>query len=231
MKKFLIITVPLAFIIIVFIAFFSDTIIKQNLESILSKNIKRSVKINNLNVSYLSGEINLEKIEINNKDFPGKILVVDQAFAKLDFLSFYEDVIVIDNIMLDGISLNYYFDITNISKSNFTSLKKTLENKKSLNKQPNEKKFLVKQLDIKEINVSAYSSKLNLSQTVKLSDMKFKNLGNTKESKNYKAIARKTIDKAYNELKGKLTSGAFDQNVIKDKMKDELKKKFKKILK
>ena len=231
MKKFLIIIVPFAFITIVLVVFFSDTIIKKNLESILSKNIKRSVKINDLNVSYLSGEINLEKIEINNKDFPGKILVVDQAFAKLDFLSFYEDVIVIDNIMLDGISLNYYFYITNISKSNFTSLKKTLENKKSLNKQPNEKKFLVKQLDIKEINVSAYSSKLNLSQTVKLSDMKFKNLGNTKESKNYKAIARKTIDKAYNELKGKLTSGAFDQNVIKDKMKDELKKKFKKILK
>ena len=89
MKKFLIIIVPFAFITIVLVVFFSDTIIKQNLESILSKNIKRSVKINNLNVSYLSGEINLEKIEINNKDFPGKILVVDQAFAKLDFLSFY----------------------------------------------------------------------------------------------------------------------------------------------
>ena len=42
-----------------------------------------------------------------------------------------------------------------------------------------------KQLDIKDINVSASSSKLNLSQTVKLSDMKFENLGNTKESKNY----------------------------------------------
>ena len=231
MKKFLIIIVPFAFITIVLVVFFSDTIIKKNLESILSKNIKRSVKINNLNVSYLSGEINLEKIEINNKDFPGKILVVDQAFAKLDFLSFYEDVIVIDNIMLDGISLNYYFDITNISKSNFTSLKKTLENKKSPNKKPNDKKFLVKQLDIKEINVSASSAKLNLSQTVKLRDMKFENLGNTKESKNYKAIAKKTIDKAYNELKGKLTSGAFDQNVIKDKIKDELKNKFKKILK
>ena len=57
--------------------------------------------------------------------------------------------------------------------------------------------------------------------------MKFENLGNTKESKDYKAIAQKTIDKAYNELKGKLTSEAFDQNVIKD----ELKNKFKKILK
>ena len=229
MKKFFIIIIPLT--LIIFVAFFSDAIIKKNLESILSKNINRSVKIADFDVSYLSGEINLEKIEINNKDFPGKLLVVDQAFAKLDLLSFYEDVIVIDNIMLDGISLNYYFDITNISKSNFTSLKKTLENKKSPNKKPDDKKFLVKQLDIKEINVSASSSKLNLSQTVKLSNMKFRNLGNTKESKNYKTIAKKTIDKAYNELKGKLTSGVFDQNAIEDKMKNELENKFKKILK
>ena len=231
MKKFLIITVSLIFISIALVVFFSDTIIKKNLEGILSKNINRSVKIADFDVSYLSGEINLEKIEINNKDFPGKLLAVDQASAKIDLLSFYEDVIVIDNIILDGIDLNFYFDITNISKSNFTSLKKTLENKKSPNRKPDDKRFLVKQLDIKDINVSASSSKLNLSQTVKLSNMKFENLGNTKESKNYKAIAKKTIDKAYDELKGKLTSGAFDQNVIKDKIKDELKNKFKKILK
>ena len=231
MKKILVIAVSLIFISIALVAFLSDKIIKKNLEDILSKNLNRSVKIANFDVSYLNGEINIEKIGINNKDFPGKLLVVDQAFVKLDLLSFYEDIIVIDNIMLDGVSLNYYFDITNISKSNFTSLKKTLENKKSPNKEPDGKKFLVKQLDIKEINVSASSSKLNLSQTIKLSDMKFENLGNTKESKNYKAIAKKTIDKAYNELKGKLTSGAFDQNVIKDKIKDELKNKFKKILK
>ena len=231
MKKFLIITIPFALISIVLVTFFSDIIIKKNLEGILSKNINRSVKIADFDVSYLSGEINLEKIEINNKDFPGKLLAVDQASAKIDLLSFYEDVIVIDNIILDGIDLNFYFDITNISKSNFTSLKKTLENKKSPNRKPDDKRFLVKQLDIKDINVSASSSKLNLSQTVKLSNMKFENLGNTKESKNYKAIAKKTIDKAYDELKGKLTSGAFDQNVIKDKIKDELKNKFKKILK
>ena len=195
MKKILTIIVSTIFISIIFVAFFSDTIIKKNLEGILSKNLNRSVKIADFDVSYLSGEINLEKIEINNKDFPGKLLVVDQAFAKLDLLSFYEDIIVIDNIMLDGISLNYYFDMTNISKSNFTSLKKTFESKKSPNKKPDDKKFLVKQLDIKKINVSASSSKLNLSQTVKLSDMKFENLGNTKESKNYKKLQKKLLIK------------------------------------
>ena len=132
MKKFLIIVVSIVFISIIFIVFFGDTIIKKNLESILSKNINRSVKIADFDVRYLSGEINLKKIQIYNQDFPGKLLVVDQASAKLDLLSFYEDVIVIDNIMLDGISLNYYFDITNVTKSNFTSLKKTLENKNCL---------------------------------------------------------------------------------------------------
>tara|TARA_B100000963_G_scaffold211987_1_gene184710 strand:- start:1242 stop:1937 length:696 start_codon:yes stop_codon:yes gene_type:complete len=231
MKKFLIIIVSFSFIAAVFVAFFSDTIIKKNLESILSKNINRSVKINNFNVSYLSGEINLEKIVINNKDFPGKLLVVDQAFAKLDLLSFYEDVLVIDNIMLDGIRLNYYFDIANISKNNFTSLKKTLENKKSSNRKIDDKKFLVKKLEIKDINVSASSSKLNLNQTVKLSDIKFENLGNTKESKNYKAIAKKTIDKAYNELKNKLSSDVLNKDKIEKKIKDKLEKKLEKILK
>ena len=85
--------------------------------------------------------------------------------------------------MLDGIKLNFHFDITKRTKSNFASLK-TLENKTNQNKKPNDKEFLIKQLDIKDINVSATSAKLDLKQKIKLSDMKFKNLGNTKESKN-----------------------------------------------
>ena len=86
-------------------------------------------------------------------------------------------------------------------------------------------------LDIKDINLSASSAKLNLNQTVKLGDLKFENLGNTKESKNYKTITRETLDKAYNEIKDKLASGAIDQDVIKEKIKDKLKNKFKKLLK
>ena len=136
--------------------------------------MNESVKIDDFDVGYLSGEVNLKKIEINNKDFPGKLLVVEQAFAKLDALSFYEDVIVIDNIILDGISVNYFFDITNRARSNFTSLKELLKVKRS---PTDDKKFLRKQLDIKD-KVSATSAK-NLNQTVKL-DLKFENLGNTK---------------------------------------------------
>ena len=231
MKRILFFIFSIILIFIIFVVFFSDIIIKKNLESILSNNLKRTVKIADFNVSYLSGEVNLKKIEISNKDFPGKLLEVNQAFAKLDTLSFYEKVIVIDNVMLDGIKLNFHFDITKRTKSNFASLKKTLENKTNQNKKPNDKEFLIKQLDIKDINVSATSAKLDLKQKIKLSDMKFKNLGNTKESKNYKAIAKETIDKAYNELKGKINSGLIDQELIKKKIGDELKNKLKKILK
>ena len=231
MKKFLVFIFFLSLISYIFVAFISDTIIKKTFESILSSNLNREVKIGDFEVNYLNGEINLKKIEINNKDFPGKLLVIDQAFAKLDALSFYEDEIVIDNIVLDGISVNYFFDITNRARSNFTSLKRTLESKTRSPRKSDDKKFLIKQLDIKDINLSASSAKLNLNQIVKLGDLKFENLGNTKESKNYKTIARETLDKVYNEIKDKLASGAIDQDLIKDKIKDKLKNKFKKLLK
>ena len=231
MKKFLIFIFSLSIISIIFVIFFSDTIIKKTFESILSNNLNRSVKIDDFDVGYLSGEVNLKQIEIDNKDFPGKLLVVERAFAKLDALSFYEDVIVIDNVVLDGISVNYFFDITNRARSNFTSLKRTLENKNRSPRKSDDKKFLIKHLDIKNIDVSASSTELNLNQTVKLSDLKFENLGNTEESKNYKTIVRETLEKAYNEIKDKLASGAIDQDAIKDKIKDKLKNKFKKLLK
>ncbi len=231
MKKFLVFIFFLSLISYIFVAFISDTIIKKTFESILSSNLNREVKIGDFEVNYLNGEINLKKIEINNKDFPGKLLVIDQAFAKLDALSFYEDEIVIDNIVLDGISINYFFDMSSRAKSNFTSLKKTLESKTRSPRKSDDKKFLIKQLDIKDINLSASSAKLNLNQIVKLGDLKFENLGNTKESKNYKTIARETLDKVYNEIKDKLASGAIDQDLIKDKIKDKLKNKFKKLLK
>ena len=247
MKKFLIFIFSLSFVSIIFVALFSDVIIKKTFENILSNNLNRSVEIADLDVGYLSGEINLKKIEINNKDFPGKLLVVEQAFAKLDALSIFGDIIIIDNIVLDGISVNYFFDITNKVRSNLTSLKKTLDSKARPTRKSDDKKFLIKQLDIKDFSVSASSAELNLNQTVKLSDMKFENLGNTKESKNYKAIAKETIDKAYSEIKAKLTSSVIDQDIIKDKIKDKLnvidqdaikdkikdklKKKFKKLIK
>ena len=74
----------------------------------------------------------------------------------------------INNILIDGIRVNYLFDITNKTRSNFNSLKKTFESKGRPTRKSGDKKFLIKQLDIRDINVSASSAELNLNQKVKL---------------------------------------------------------------
>ena len=231
MKKFLLFTVSLIIISIIFLVLFKDLIVKKTFESILSNNLNRVVEIGSFDVGYLSGEVNLEKIEINNKDFPGKLLIVDKAFAQLDAMSFYEDTIKIDNILLDGINVNYFTNINKRVNNNFNSLKRTLENNKRQATKPDTKKFLIKQLDIKNIQVSATSLELNLTHKVILNDMKFINLGTANGTKNYNILAREIIEIANKEIKEKIVSGAVDEEVIKDKIKEQLKKKFKKLLK
>ena len=231
MKKFLLFTVSLIIISTIFLVLFRNLIVKKTFEGILSNNLNRVVEIGSFDVGYLSGEVNLEKIEINNKDFPGKLLIIDKAFAQLDAMSFYEDTIKIDNILLDGINVNYFTNINKRVNNNFNSLKKTLENNNRQATKPDSKKFLIKQLEIKNIQVSATSLELNLTQKVVLNDMKFINLGNAKDSKNYNILAREIIEIANREIKEKIALGAVDEEVIKDKIKEQLKKKFKKLLK
>ena len=231
MKKFLIFTVCLIITSFIFLILFRDLIVKKTFESILSNNLNRTVEIGSFDVGYLSGEVNLEKIEINNKDFPGKLLIIDKAFAQLDALSFYGETIEIENILLDGVRVNYFSDISNRASNNFNSLKKTLENKNRSNLKPDSKKFLIEQLDIKNINVSATSAELNLTQKVKLNDMKFTNLGNTKDSKSYRILTREIIEIVNSEIKSKIKIGDIDEEMIKDKIKEGLKNKLKKLLK
>ena len=231
MKKILLSIVSLLIISIIFLILFRDLIVKKTFESILSNNLNRVVEINSFDVGYLNGEVNLEKIEINNKNFPGKLLIIDKAFAQLDAMSFYEDTIKIDNILLDGVNINYFSNINMRVNNNFNSLKRTLENNNRQLSKSNSKKFLIKQLDIKNIQVSATSLELNLTQKVGLNDLKFENLGNAKGSKNYNILAREIIEIANKEIKEKIAAGAVDEEVIKDKIKEQLKKKFKKLLK
>ncbi len=231
MKKFFVFTVCLIVTLCICIIIFRDLIVKKTFEGILSNNLNRVVEIGSFDVGYLSGEVNLEKIEINNKDFPGKLLIVDKAFAQLDALSFYGETIEIENILLDGVRVNYFSDISNRASNNFNSLKKTLENKNRSNSKPDSKKFLIEQLDIKNINVSATSAELNLTQKVKLNDMKFTNLGNTKDSKSYRILTREIIEIVNSEIKSKIKIGDIDEEMIKDKIKEGLKNKLKKLLK
>jgi len=231
MKKFLLSVFFLIITSIIFLVLFRDLIVKKTFESILSNNLNRVVEIGSFDVGYLNGEVNLKKIEINNRDFPGKLLVIDKAFAQLDAMSFYEDTIKIDNILLDGVNVNYFSNINMRVNNNFNSLKRTLKNNNRQPSKPDSKKFLIKQLDIKNIQVSATLLELNLKQKIGLNDMNFENLGNARGSKNYNILASEIIEIANKEIKEKIAAGAVDEELIKDKIKEQLKKKFKKLLK
>ena len=61
--------------------------------------------------------------------------------------------------------------------------------------------------------------------------MKFTNLGNTQGSKSYKILTREIIEIVNNEIKSKIKIGDVDEEMIKDKIKEGLKNKLKKLLK
>ena len=92
-----------------------DSIVKGSLESNLSNSLGREIKIDSLSIGYLGGKANIKNLQIQNKEFPGKLLTIKNASAKLNTSSIFSDKIEIDQIILDGIDLNYYFNVNKLS--------------------------------------------------------------------------------------------------------------------
>ena len=247
MKKIISILIALIIIIYIVVEFIGDSIIKGSLESNLSNSLGRDIKIEGLSIGYLSGKAEIENLQVKNKDFPGKLLTINNAFAKLNTSSIFSDKIEIDQITLDGINLNYYFNVNKSLKVN-DNVKSLKENLNKGGNSSGSKEFIIKKLDVKNIKILANSEKLNINQQISLKDMSFENIGNTKDSKDYKTVLKDTFDKAFKSVKNKVLSGNvgntldkiknIDEEKIKEKIKKELyenkdkvKDKLKKLLK
>ena len=111
MKKLISILIIIFLIIYVLVEFIGDSIIKSSLESNLSNSLKRETKIDDLSIGYLSGKAEIKNLKISNKDFPGILLEIKNASAKLSTTSIFGDKIEIDEFILDGIDLNYFFNL------------------------------------------------------------------------------------------------------------------------
>ena len=247
MKKIISILIALIIIIYIVVEFIGDSVIKGSLESNLSNSLGRDIKIEGLSIGYLSGKADIENLQVKNKDFPGKLLTINNAFAKLNTSSIFSDKIEIDQITLDGINLNYYFNVNKSLKVN-DNVKSLKENLNKGGNSSGSKEFIIKKLDVKNIKILANSEKLNINQQISLKDMSFENIGNTKDSKDYKTVLKDTFDKAFKSVKNKVLSGNvgntldkiknIDEEKIKEKIKKELyenkdkvKDKLKKLLK
>ena len=247
MKKIISILIALIIIIYIVVEFIGDSVIKGSLESNLSNSLGRDIKIEGLSIGYLSGKAEIENLQVKNKDFPGKLLTINNAFAKLNTSSIFSDKIEIDQITLDGINLNYYFNVNKSLKVN-DNVKSLKENLNKGGNSSGSKEFIIKKLDVKNIKILANSEKLNINQQISLKDMSFENIGNTKDSKDCKTVLKDTFDKAFKSVKNKVLSGNvgntldkiknIDEEKIKEKIKKELyenkdkvKDKLKKLLK
>ena len=247
MKKIISVLVVLIIAIYVLVEFIGDNIIKGSLESNITSTLDRQTTIGNLNINYLSGSAEIEDLKIKNKDFPGNLILLKKASAKLNTSSIFSDKIEIDEILINGVNLSYYFVVNNKMKinDNIKSLQKTLN--KGSSSSSSSKKFIIKNLKLDNIVISAKSEKLNLDKSINFENLEFKNIGNTKDSKDYKTVLKETINKAMKDMKNKVLSGNagnalnkvknIDQNKIKEKIKKELlqnkdkvKNKLKKLL-
>ena len=110
MKKIFYIIIIFSISFYLTIEFIGDRLIKNRLQKNISSQLNRDVSIDKLNINYLSGEADIKGLGLLNKKFEGYLLKVDTIMVKLDAFSLFTDNIVIENILLKDININYYFN-------------------------------------------------------------------------------------------------------------------------
>ena len=238
MKKIILFLTFLTIVIYCLSEFVGDRIIKQIVESNISNSLDRDTKIGDLKINYLKGEAIVKDIKLNNKKFSEELLSIDDVYIKLYSRSIFGNNIKIDKVDIEGLSLNYFFklkvkglnDYRNID-DNIKSLDKTMI--EGSGKSSSSKLFNIDQLNIKKITLSVNNPDLKISDQISLKDMKFENIGNTKNSKDYKKVIREVIQKIVNTVRTKITFGKLSEKLeaIKDLNKDKIKNKIKDKLK
>ena len=237
MKKFLSTILIFIVLLYVLIEFIGDKLIKNILENNISSSLNRDVSIEKLNIDYLNGQADARGINLLNKNFEGYLVRIDNIKVNLDTFSIFSNDVIINNVLLDNININYYFNFSEqIISDNVRSLEQELRNKTSYSN--SNKYFNIKNLNAKNISLSAKSPNLDFEKTITLNDMSFNNIGNTSQSKNYKDVLKEVFNDTVNLVKEKVLSGNvldklqnFNPEEIENKVKDKLKNKLKKLIK
>ena len=236
MKKFLSIIVILPIFFYLFIEFIGDRFIKNILQNNISSSLNREVSIEKLNIDYLSGEADAKGIKLLNKKFEGYLVNIESVKVNLDAFSIFSNNIIINDVLLKDISVNYYFDYAEQKIiDNVRSLQDDLTYRTSSSE--SNKYFNIQNLDVKNISLSMLSPDFNIDKTFSLKDMSFNNIGNTKKSNDYKDTLKKVFNETVDTIKEKIINNNFLDKIqnfntedLEDKVKDKLKNKLKKLI-
>jgi len=231
MKKLILLITILIISSYLFIVFVSDNLIKNVLQKNISTSLNRNVSIEKLNINYFKGEADIKEIQLSNKEFAGYLINIKNIKVRLDAFSIFSNNILIRNILLKDIRVNYYFNYDGLKiLDNVRSFQKDLGNKTS-NSHSN-KYFNIENLDAKNISLAVLSPDMNFEKTFTLNDMNFKNIGNANTSKNYKDILKEIFRDATNTIEGKVLNDNilnelqnYNPKLIEDKVKQQINKK------
>ena len=228
MKKFFSLTAVLGILFFVLIEFLGDKLIKNILENNISSSLNRNVEIEKLNIDYLSGKASAKNITLLNKKFDGYLIGIDSINVNLDTYSIFSNNILINDVLLKNIKLNYYFNFSDQKiNDNLKSLQKDLKYENT-NSESN-KYFNIRNLEAKNISLSVLSPELNVEKTFAISDIKLNDIGNTKNSKDYKDALKKIFNDTVDNVKNKVLNDNFldklyelDTDLVEEKIKEKL---------
>ena len=226
MKKILVFSVITFSLFYILSEFVGDKIIKGVLETNISNVLDRETNIENLKINYINGDAEIYGLQIKNKNFNGNLLNLEKAYLKLNTSSIFSNNVEIESVILDGINLNYYFNIEyTMVNDNVRSLEETL--KTGSGKSTSTKYFNINKLEAKNIVLSAKSNELKINKNISLKNLEFENIGNTPKSKNYKTVLRDFAKQTIETVKKKILSGNLQnklKNIDEDKIKEKIKK-------
>ena len=228
MKKFFSLTAVVGILFFVLIEFLGDKLIKNILENNISSSLNRNVEIEKLNIDYLSGKASAKNITLLNKKFDGYLIGIDSINVNLDTYSIFSNNILINDVLLNNIKLNYYFNLSDQKiNDNLKSLQKDLKYENT-NSESN-KYFNIRNLEAKNISLSVLSPELNVEKTFAISDIKLNDIGNTKNSKDYKDALKKIFNDTVDNVKNKVMNDNFldklyelDTDLVEEKIKEKL---------
>ena len=231
MKKLILLITILIISSYLFIVFVSDNLIKNVLQKNISTSLNRNVSIEKLNINYFKGEADIKEIQLSNKEFAGYLINIKNIKVRLDAFSIFSNNILIRNILLKDIRVNYYFNYDGLKiLDNVRSFQKDLGNKTS-NSHSN-KYFNIENLDAKNISLAVLSPDFNFEKTFTLNDMNLRNIGNANTSKNYKDILKEIFKDTMNMIEGKVLNNSilnelqnYNPKLIEDKVKQQINKK------
>ena len=185
----------LIFLILVSLIFiFNKIIISKVIIFGFSKLIKKDLVAEKIDINYLKNELVLHSIEIkNSSDYYFKnIIEVDLIKIVYNFNSIFSNLRKIYTVDIENLKLYLEFEVQDkkISEDSL-GLTKIIKNKDDSKIYPIKKKdknFII-------LKTNFFNSKVYLKNTntkkiteIKLSDMKFSNIGNEKKSQHYKDV-------------------------------------------